>query len=969
VLTREFCYKKRKRLAISGLASTRAAVCFSVNVNLPAGTRLGPYEIVAPIGAGGMGEVYRARDPRIGRDVAIKVLPAQFAVDRERLLRFQQEARAAGALNHPNLVSVYDVGEHEAKPYIVEELLEGETLRVRLQGGPLSGRRAIDYGIQIARGMAAAHEKGIIHRDLKPENIFITNDGRVKILDFGLAKLTSTSDDGDTAVLQKTEPGRVMGTAAYMAPEQVRGERVDARSDIFSFGSVLYEMLTGSPAFVGPSRVETMSAILNSDPPDISKTTPALARIVSKCLEKHPQTRFQSASDLAFHLEAISEMSAPSGIAPARVRNSLLGGAVVLLLLAAVVAAYFLTRTRSEHLTKPQPSPARKMLVVLPFENLGRSEDDSFADGISDEIRNRLASIGSFGVIGRSSAMHYKNSKKSAREIGKELGVEYLLEGTVRWQNPPTQTHVRISTELVRAADQTELWSDEFDRDLRDIFNLQSQIAHNVTQQLGVKLLGSAPSIPTNNPAAYEAYLRGLSFANSVFGTPAVGPEAEQADQSLRQAVKLDPNFSLAWAKLAWLDAYRYFNSDRSPERLARAKRDVEQARRISPDDPQTMIAEGYYNYYCRQDYDSALANFDAALRRSPNDTNLLFPIALVHRRQGEFQQSFDDLSRLLIVDPDNESALDIRYELLYASRRYAAARADMEREIALAADPSQLYANQAYNVFADSGDVEAARRELLRAPHGDDPFVIETKVYLSLLQHDCKSALDALSPSYLRGPSAITTNMRLQFAGETQVQCGEKKKSAARLQRALATWDRVLAQTPLAHSYRARCLAYLGRRDDALREMRSWSELTGVDEWARIADKEELAEIYAVCGDGGEAIDTLEQLTHLPTLALSAEELRRHPKWAPLRADPRFAKLLADWKPLYKKKEARDLWSREPVLGPLTSTRRHSNRRLPRISLCPFRGVPTRSQLQRSVRVVTRPDDPSHHRSNPSRR
>src|SRR5207245_6657931 len=199
---------------------------------------------------------YRARDPRIGRDVAIKVLPAEFAADRERLLRFQQEARAAGALNHPNLVSVYDIGEHEAKPYIVEELLEGETLRGRLRGGQLNSRRAIDYGIQIARGMAAAHEKGIIHRDLKPENIFITNDGRVKILDFGLAKLTPKSDDGDTATLRRTQPGQVIGTAAYMSPEQVRGERVDARSDIFSFGSVLYAMLTGSQAFERPSRVE-----------------------------------------------------------------------------------------------------------------------------------------------------------------------------------------------------------------------------------------------------------------------------------------------------------------------------------------------------------------------------------------------------------------------------------------------------------------------------------------------------------------------------------------------------------------------------------------------------------------------------------------------------------------------------------------------------------------------------------------
>ncbi len=870
-------------------------------MTLSAGTRLGPYEIVAPIGAGGMGEVYRARDPRIGRDVAIKVLPAEFAADRERLLRFQQEARAAGALNHPNLASVYDIGEHDAKPYIVEELLEGETLRARLRGAPLSGRRAIDYGIQIARGMAAAHEKGIIHRDLKPENIFITNDGRVKILDFGLAKLTSKSNDGDSATLQKTEPGRVMGTAAYMSPEQVRGEKLDARSDIFSFGCVLYEMLTGSQPFARPTGIETMNAILNSDPADISKMTPALARILSKCLEKHPQARFQSAGDLAFHLEAISDLSAPSIAAPAQVRKALLRGAVVVILLAAGISAYFLTRTRpDEHLTKSKMPLARKMLVVLPFENLGRSDDDFFADGITDEIRNHLASIGSLGVIGRTSAMHYKNSKKSAREIGKELGVEYLLEGTVRWQNPPAQTRIRISTELVRAADQTQLWGEEFDRDLRDIFNLQSQIAHNVSQQLGVKLLGSAPRIPTNNMAAYQAYLRGVSLGKSLSGTQGLlGPELEQVEQLLRQAVQLDPNFGLAWGKLARLDGYLYMSNDPSPERLAQAKRDVDEARRISPDDPQTMIAEGYYNYYCRDDYQSALAHFDAALRRLPNDADVLFPIAAVHRKQGKFQQSLDELSQILTFDPDNEEALSVRSDLLSAFHQYRAARADVEREIALAPQLSGLYAVQALNIFAGSGDVEAARRELLRAPNADDPDVIEAKVYLALVQRDCKSALGAFSSSSLPGPYPVQTNALLQVAGETQVLCGEKKQGTAKLQVVLANWDRLLTQKPrmgFARMKRGECLAYLGRRDDALREAHSWAEFTS--QWARIAVNEKLAEIYAVSGDVRESIDTLEQQSHI-SISVSAEELRRHPKWAPLRTDPRFPKLLAEYKPL----------------------------------------------------------------------
>src|SRR2546428_6886190 len=273
-------------------------------LTLSAGSRLGPYEIVAPLDAGGMGEVYRARDPRIGREVAIKILPDLWSRDRNRLRRFEQEARAAGGLSHPALLTIHDVGEHEGTPYLVSELLEGETLRRRLHAGPLSPRRAIEYAIQIARGLAVAHGKGIVHRDIKPENIFITKDGRVKILDFGLAKVEVATSQ------EKTAPGGVMGTAGYMSPEQVRGEDVDQRSDIFSLGSVLHETLTGTAPFKRDSGVETMSAILTADPPEI-QTSPGLQRVVSRCLEKHREARFQSAADLAFHLENLSDISRP----------------------------------------------------------------------------------------------------------------------------------------------------------------------------------------------------------------------------------------------------------------------------------------------------------------------------------------------------------------------------------------------------------------------------------------------------------------------------------------------------------------------------------------------------------------------------------------------------------------------------------------------------------------------------------
>lgn len=292
-------------------------------MTLIAGTKLGPYEIVAPLGAGGMGEVFRAKDTRLGRDVAIKVLPETFARDADRLRRFEQEARAVAALNHPNILAIHDIGEFNGAPFLVSELLEGRSLREELNSGALPTRRSVEYATQIAQGLAAAHEKGIVHRDLKPENVFVTHDGRLKILDFGLAKLAklqAAADEDATlgSAAQETSPGMVLGTVGYMSPEQVKGEPADARSDIFALGSILYEMLSGQRAFRRDTSAETMTAILKEDPPEISTLSkpiaPALERIVRRCIEKKPQQRFQSARDLAFSLEGLSGTTSASAV-------------------------------------------------------------------------------------------------------------------------------------------------------------------------------------------------------------------------------------------------------------------------------------------------------------------------------------------------------------------------------------------------------------------------------------------------------------------------------------------------------------------------------------------------------------------------------------------------------------------------------------------------------------------------------
>src|SRR5262245_59058601 len=367
---------------------------------LEAGSRLGPYEIVGRLGSGGMGEVYRARDPRLDREVAIKVLPDGVA-DRKHLQRFGQEARAAGALNHPSVLAVYDVGTHEGAPYVVSELLEGHTLKARLEGGALPERKALDLALQIARGLAAAHDKGIVHRDLKPDNVFVTEDGRVKILDFGLAKLTrreSPTGDGHAHSAEDgTESGTVVGTAGYMSPEQVRGEAVDHRSDIFSFGAVLFEMLSGVRAFRRDSAVETMNAILKEDPPEISDArgiSPTLAGLVRRCLEKRAADRFHSSHDLALALEAVSSgLSGPSvapeaptvarRVRPARRHKRWL--ALVALLVIAGGLYWMLGRRPAAPATGAIDSVA-----VLPFENVGGDPDTEYlSDGIAETVINR----------------------------------------------------------------------------------------------------------------------------------------------------------------------------------------------------------------------------------------------------------------------------------------------------------------------------------------------------------------------------------------------------------------------------------------------------------------------------------------------------------------------------------------------------------------------------------------------------
>ena len=475
------------------------------------GTRLGPYEILAPIGAGGMGEVYKARDPRLGREVAIKVVHDSMAGDPARRHRFEQEARAVAALSHPNILAIFDVGSGD-RPYLVTELLDGENLRVMLERGPLPLKHATELALQFVAGLAAAHSRGIVHRDLKPENLFVTRDGIVKILDFGLAKAMATAD-GEVTQAGDTVSGVIIGTPGYMSPEQVHGEGADPRSDIFAAGAILYEMIAGQRAFLGRSPADTLSAVLREHPPDLvvrSGTPPTLASLVHRCLEKDRADRFQSARDLRFAIESSFE-------------------------------------------NRAAPEPGRrtddKSIAVLPFVNTSTDPDkDYFTDGLAEELINVLGRLPGLRVAAQTSTFQFRGRQGDVRDIARQLNVGHVLEGSVRRAG----NRLRINAQLVSAADGYQLWSQRYDREMADVFEIQDEIAASIVARLAPALLGTQEAASrrhSESVQAFELYLKGRHLWHQ--RTP---QSLRAARANFEQALRLDPEYALAHAGLA--DSY-----------------------------------------------------------------------------------------------------------------------------------------------------------------------------------------------------------------------------------------------------------------------------------------------------------------------------------------------------------------------------------------------------------------------------
>jgi serine/threonine-protein kinase len=693
-------------------------------MSLPTGTSLGPYQVLAPIGAGGMGEVYRAHDPRLGRDVAVKVLRGSVSEDAERLGRFEQEARAAGALNHPNVLAVFDVGRHDHTPYVVSELLEGETLAARMRLGPLPLRKALDYAVQAARGLAAAHGRGIVHRDLKPANLFVTDDGRLKILDFGLAKLAAEDEAAAAAApageATRTTPpdtasGTLMGTAGYMAPEQLRGGPADHRADLFALGVVLYEMLFGRRAFKGETVAETMYATLALDPLEraaTSRTLPeGLERVLRRCLEKRPDERFQSAGDLAFQLEALAAGSLDAAgppvstvalAAPRRLRRTL-----PLLALGALAAAAL--AVLAPRLGVPPPLDS---LAVLPFENAtGDAGLDYLCDGLTETLTNELAQIRDLKVRTRSAALPFRRQQEDPRAAGRQLNVAAVVVGTLSRR----QDQVSISVELIDVAENRQLWGRQYrQRPLSDVLEVQADIAREVGGTLRSRLAGVAGRPPTRDPAAYDLYLRGRQQWNRFREDGFL-----KAIDYFGQAIERDPGFALAYTGMA--DAYSLLGIDahRPPrEVMPKARAAAQRALEIDPALPEAHNSLAVYALFHEWDWPAAARSLQRALELRPHYSDAHHFRSHYLQAVGRTEEGVEAARRALELDPLSPIASAELGFAHYLARRYDEALAQYQATLEMA--PRFVFANwvraQAYEQKGMHAQALAEVDEALRA-------------------------------------------------------------------------------------------------------------------------------------------------------------------------------------------------------------------------------------------------------------
>ena len=689
---------------------------------LAPGTKLGPYEIGVRIGAGGMGEVYRARDPRLGRDVAIKVIAAN--PDPDLLARFERETRATAVLAHPNILTIFDVGTYEGLPFLVCELLAGETLGRRLASGPIDPVPAIELGLQLVRGVAAAHALHIVHRDLKPENLFVTTQGTLKILDFGLAKLRpSPVGDSDTPTLGASEAGRLLGTPAYMSPEQLRGEIADERADIFAIGMILYEMLAGRHPFERKSVVETLTAIMREPPTPVplgGRVPVGVERLLLHCLEKDPGDRFQIAGDLAVALESLlGELRQPSGAHHA-----------------------------------PVPGQLASSVAVLPFADMSPTRDQGYlCEGIAEELINVLTRVPRLRVAARSSSFQFKASAIDVRAVGARLGVATVLEGGVR----KSGDQLRVTVQLVDVADGYQRWSRRFDGKLDDVFAIQDEIAESVATALrGLLTEGEREALrrPATAAETYEYFLRGRQLLNQWRGQSMLA-----ARQMFEEAIQRDPGYAPAYAGLADVHAWFYTwwggnDTDYQAADLASLR-----ALELSPTLAEAHSSRGFVLSLVHQ-YEESEREFLEAIRLNPTSFEAHYLYARMLFGWGRIERSAEVFRRAADVRPEDFQSPILLAQCLRMIGQLAEADAASyegirraERQLDL--DPTDVRAlslgsGPLYEVGQEDRALQWARRALAIDPDDGGVMINAACLYARLRMKE--EALELLEKTFARG-------------------------------------------------------------------------------------------------------------------------------------------------------------------------------------------------------------------------
>jgi TolB-like protein/Tfp pilus assembly protein PilF/predicted Ser/Thr protein kinase len=867
------------------------------------------YEVIEELGKGGMGNVYRVFDKKLEEEVALKIIKPEVAYNGNSIDRFSNELKFARKVAHRNVCKMYDLGEKEGTHYITMEYVAGESLKSMIgMMGQLSAAQVVFIAKQVCEGLAEAHRLGVVHRDLKPSNIIVDRDGNARVLDFGLARSLKAKSI--------TGPGVMVGTPAYMSPEQVDAKQVDKRSDIYSLGVILYEMIAGRVPFDGDTALSIALKHKTEkplDPIDFNAQMPLeLNRVILKCMEKDKEKRYQDAKELVSELSKIEDgITTRERKIPKKNPTTLKTVKVTLrkrwMMIAALFAVVVVAGMAILYsgIKRPMVPTESTLLVVLPFENLGPRGDEYFADGITEEITSRLAALQGLAVISRTSAKQYKKTDMTTQQIGKELGVDYVLEGAVRWdRSAEGNGRVRVTPQLIRVSDDTHLWVERYDRVINDIFSVQSEIAEEVAKQLDLTVLEPERRAlyekPTDNLEAYDYYLKGKEHEYKGWSY-SDDQEFDLAIENLEKATELDPEFAMAYVQISLIHSRMYFFGDnRTPERLVKSKAAVDSALELQPDLPEVQIALAFYYYWGLLDYERAEEIFKSVQKAQPNSSPEL--LGYIHRRQGKWEQSLPILEKAFKLNP-RHSQLAYEIGLSYQGMRsYGKAEEWFNRALSISPNRLTPRLGKIGTYVLSKGKMKEALALLETLPqHQLTDYMWLT---LGLLERNYQEVLDRLaSLSYdsFEGQH-FYFHKDLAFAvvyhAMKEWSLMETRAQSARV--ALEETVRENPGDPRFHAALGLAYAYLGRKAEAVQEGSHAVKLHPVSKDAVFGPCYilNLARIYTVIGEYEEAIDQLEYLLSIPSAeflwqSVSIPLVRLDPQWDLLREYPKFQRLL----------------------------------------------------------------------------